>query len=68
MEDFMTTVEAAKTMNVSITTVSRLINRGILKGQKFGPVWMVDRDSVQDYLERNEGKAKNDPTRGRAND
>lgn len=63
----MTSAEAAEYLDVSITTISRLINRGILRGDKFGPVWMVERSSVQEYQERNSGKPKHDPTRGRKN-
>lgn len=66
MEGFITTREAAEILGVSITSISRLINRGVLKGERFGPVWMVERASVEDYRERNADKQKNDPTRGKA--
>lgn len=65
MVDYITTNQAANILDVTITTISRLINRGILRGQKFGPVWQVEKKSVDEYLERNSGKSKNDPTRGK---
>ena len=64
MEDYMTAKAAAKELGLAVSTISRLIDRNILKGEKFGPVWMVDAESVAAYKQRNEGKAKHDPTRG----
>lgn len=63
MENFITTKEAATILDIRIETVSRLIHRGILKGERFGPVWMVDKDSVNQYFTNSANKSKNDPTR-----
>lgn len=63
MQDVMTTREAAEILGVAPESVARLAKRGILKGERFGRAWMVYRSSVEEYLERNKGKAKSDPTR-----
>jgi excisionase family DNA binding protein len=62
--DKMTAIAAAELLNITPYSVYRLIKAGKLLAEKFGTVWMVDKDSVQDYKERNKGKAQNDPTRG----
>lgn len=59
----MTTLEAADFLGVTTFTVLRLIKRKSIKARKFGSSWMIDRESVEAYKERNEGKASNDPTR-----
>lgn len=59
----MTTNEAAKVLGLAPESVARLLRVGTLKGERFGPVWMVYRESVEEYLEQNTGKPKNDPTR-----
>lgn len=64
-DQFITTAEAAKVLDVAQVTVNRLIYRGILKAVKFGPVWQVEKSSVEAYREASEGKAKHDPTRGK---
>lgn len=63
----MTTREAAAVLGIEIPSVSRLIKRGLLKAEKFGPVWMVTRESIQAYIDQTAGKSKYDPTRGKAN-
>ena len=67
MEDVMTTKEAAKILGIAPESVARLVKQGTLKGERFGHAWMVYRSSVEQYLERNQGKAKSDPTRGKTN-
>ena len=62
-EDYITTAQAAEILGVAQTTVARLIYRKVLKAEKFGPVWQVERGSVEAYRQANEGKAKHDPTR-----
>lgn len=57
----MTTQEAAEFLNVSPFTIFRLIRRESIKAKQFGKSWMIDAQSVRDYKERNEGKAKHDP-------
>jgi len=64
-DQFMTTADAAKLLDVAQVTVNRLIYRGVIKAEKFGPVWRVERSSVEAYREASDGKAKHDPTRGK---
>lgn len=63
----MTTQEAADYLNMSPFTVRRLIKDGRLTATRFGSAanapWMITRASIEAYRERNEGKAKRDPTR-----
>lgn len=59
----MTTEQAAQYLNLSTRTIFRLIDRGQIKAEKFGPVWMVQRDSLDEYRATVEGKARHDPTR-----
>lgn len=60
----MSTKQAAEFLGVTEFTILRLIKRASIKAEKFGSSWMIDRESVEAYKERNEGKASNDPTRG----
>lgn len=61
----MTTEKAAEYLDLSTRTVFRLIERGTIKAEKFGPVWMIDRKSLDDYKQAIEGKSRFDPTRGK---
>ncbi len=65
MDDLLTTAEAASLLNLDQTSVSRLLRQEKLKGRKAGGVWLVYRQSIEEYLEKNKGKAKTDPTRGK---
>ena len=65
MDEIMTTQEAAKLLGIAQGSVSRLIRNGTLKGEWFGSVWMVHRDSVEEYKRHTEGKSKFDRTRGK---
>jgi excisionase family DNA binding protein len=42
----ITTTEAAKRLGLTDTRIRAMLDSGILQGEKFGPVWMVDADSV----------------------
>ena len=64
----MTTKEAAEMLGLDFTSISRLLRKGILKGQKFGRDWMVYRDSVEAYLEKYGKMSKTDPRRGQSED
>ena len=59
----MTAKAAAKILGITEYSVYRLIKAGRILADKFGPVWMIDRPSVDSYLARNEGKSSHDPTR-----
>ena len=65
MADVMTTKEAAKILGLAPESVARLLRVGVLEGERFGRDWMVYRESVENYLEQNKGKAKHDPSRGK---
>lgn len=60
----MSTKQAADYLEVSTFTILRLIRRNSIKADRFGNYWAIDRQSVEDYKNRNEGKAHFDPTRG----
>lgn len=62
----MTTREAAAVLGIEIPSVSRLIHRGMLEAEKFGPVWMIKRGSIEAFIKRTAGKSKFDPARGKA--
>lgn len=61
----MTTAQAAAILGLRIESVSRLVKKGTLKGERFGQVWLVYEDSVLEYQRNTEGKQKNDRTRGK---
>jgi excisionase family DNA binding protein len=63
MEEIMSTREAAEYLQVTNFTILRLIRRESIKARRLGRIWLVDRRSVDDYIERNKGKAPHDPTR-----
>lgn len=53
-EDWITTPQAAKLTGYHLVHIRRLIIAGKVKGQKFGPVWMVDRKSLLAYVRQAE--------------
>lgn len=48
----ITTQEAADMLGVSIRAVQALIKRGTLKAERFGQVWQLDEDDVQEMIDR----------------
>lgn len=50
-------------LGMSQETVSRLVRKGKLEGQKLGGFFVVTRVSVEFYALTINGKNKNDPTR-----
>jgi excisionase family DNA binding protein len=67
-DEFMTTAEAADILELELGSVSRLIRKGVLRGERFGPVWMVSRESVEAYLKKFGNLPKTDPRRGKSED
>lgn len=65
MGEYMTTKEAAEVLGLSFETVSRLAKRGVIKAEKRGRDWLLERDSVEAHLARIKGKGPYDPTRGK---
>ncbi len=61
--DFVSTREAAKFLGMTQATISRLIRKGKLEGQKLGGFFVVSWTSVEHYATLTDGKGKNDPTR-----
>jgi excisionase family DNA binding protein len=65
--ELLSTKEAAVILDISQETVSRLIKKGKLEGQKLGGFFVVTRASVTSYALMTNGKRKNDPTRKLSN-
>jgi excisionase family DNA binding protein len=61
--DLLSTREAAIILGMTQETVSRLVKKGKLEGQKLGGFFVVTRTSVEVYALAITGKCKNDPTR-----
>ena len=61
----MTTRQVAEILGIEIASVSRLIKRGDLKAEKLGPIWVIEKESLDGYKKRIEGKSKFDPTRSK---
>ena len=51
-ETWITTAEAAELTGYHPDYLRRLIRGGEVRGQKFGPVWQVDRSSLLAYVKR----------------
>jgi excisionase family DNA binding protein len=62
-EELLSTKEASVILGMTQETVSRLIKKGKLEGQKLGGFFVVTRTSVEIYVTTVNGKSKNDPTR-----
>jgi excisionase family DNA binding protein len=50
-EEWLTTQEAAELSGYHPEHLRKLIRKGSIKAKKFGPVWAVDWESLQDYLD-----------------
>lgn len=62
-DELLSTREAAVILGMTQETVSRLIKKGKLEGQKLGGFFVVTRTSVEIYVITTNGKSKHDPTR-----
>ena len=51
-DDWITTEEAVSLSGYNMLHLRRLIREGKVQGQKFGRTWMVDKNSLLDYLEK----------------
>ena len=56
MSEKITTSQAAEILEITIRAVQGLLNRGSIRGEKFGRDWIVDKDSVYEYKRRKEAK------------
>jgi excisionase family DNA binding protein len=61
--ELLSTKEAAEMLGVVQATISRLIHKGKLDGQKLGGFFVVTTTSVELYAAAVRHKSKNDPTR-----
>ena len=55
-EDWITTTEAVNLTGYSQEYIRRILRTGKIKGRKWGRDWMVDRDSLVEYMR--EGKRR----------
>lgn len=63
MNDDISTFEAAEMLDLSPRSIARLCRKGRLKAKRMSGVWLVDRQSVEEYRTAAKGKAKRDPRR-----
>jgi excisionase family DNA binding protein len=64
-EEYLTSKEAAEILDLTPEGLRRKARLGQLEAVKRGGVWWFLRESVNEYAEKVEGKARHDPTRGR---
>ena len=64
-EDLLTSREAAEVLGLTPAGLRRKARLGQLEAVKRGGVWWFLSESVEQYAEKVEGKARHDPTRGR---
>ncbi|RLC76220.1 MAG: hypothetical protein DRJ03_20010 [Chloroflexi bacterium] len=70
LPDYLTVEEVAEILGYNVESVRRLLRprpegkQPKLRGDKKGNMWLVYRESVEEFKEATEGKAKTDPTRG----
>lgn len=57
-EQWITTAEAARLADYHPNHVRRLLKERRIEGRKFGPVWMVSRESLQAYLAEQRAKGE----------
>ncbi len=65
LSDYLTTDEAAEIVGLTPAALRRRARAGELGAVKRGGIWWLQRDEVTQYAVRVQGKALNDPTRGR---
>jgi excisionase family DNA binding protein len=63
-DEFMTTREAARYLDLSITVLTRKARRGELGAVKRGNGWVFPKSQIEAYARAVAGKSLNDPTRG----
>ncbi len=62
---YFPTQEAAEKLGFTVQGVAKLIRQKKLEAIRVGRMYLVSKQSVQDYLKVTKGKDKNDPRRGR---
>ncbi|MEM7030134.1 MAG: helix-turn-helix domain-containing protein [Chloroflexota bacterium] len=58
MPNILNAADAAKILKTDQKTILKLLQQGLLKGQKVGPGWKIDANSVTSY-QRQQGKQSN---------
>jgi excisionase family DNA binding protein len=62
MPEFLTTQDAHEQTGYTIQHLIRLLKEGKIEGKRFGRLWAIDPDSLQDYLEQ--ARVSDDGRRG----
>ena len=65
--DFLTTVEAASTLNLHPGTIKRLCRLGKLRGEKVNNGWLIPKIEVETFA-RTYKETRGRPTNGHARD
>ena len=63
LTEYIETDEAAKKLNYHVEHVRRMMREGSIKGIKLGRTWLVQKKSLEEYLERTSSMSKHDPRR-----
>ena len=46
----LTTKEASERYDLSTWRIIQLVNAGLVKGRRFGHAWMIDEESLAEYV------------------
>ena len=63
LDEFITTKEAAKKLDLTIRAVNRLVSSKKLEGIRVGRMYLISRVSVKSYRDKTKDMTKNDPRR-----
>jgi excisionase family DNA binding protein len=67
LNEFISTDDAAKLLNLHVVTIRNMIRTKKLEGVKIsGKTWLVSKKSVEKYRRETVDMSKNDPRRGRS--
>jgi len=47
--NFISVNEASQEYGYCVSHIRNLLGKGVIKGEKFASVWMVDRSSIEQY-------------------
>ena len=64
MPDYLTANEVAEELDYHVKSVRRIIRRGKLQADKKAGVWLIPRESLEEYRQKIRGRSKHDPTIG----
>lgn len=48
-QNFISVKEASQKYGYSVSHIRNLLGKGVINGEKFASVWMVDRGSLEQY-------------------